>query len=488
MNKVSRVSLGGKIRAILILWVFIFASTVIYINYYELNDEFHVRWLESNFFIVKRAFTLDVYGDFYDFLAALFINSLLFVTVGILIGFITYVGMRANFFKDNISKEKRQSRSEVQPQGSHYRYTPKLSHSRLMVIPAAKKGKAVVQDVDLINESYFNLKRDYSGTKKPKNHYENLEIDILSILKAYPEIPASLQGYHGQTGLLSHSLSVTKSILQIAKKEGFEDPLLKIIGLSHDIEKILAYKKKGRSWEIKCTHYHQAGIALLRSIPSYGLLKDADRLTLNRVLRFCHSPEKLPLGSTDRHKKLIGILKKADQAQTKIEKSKSPTNISNEAGQDNRLRDALLEIIPDLNINGSSRSGRADGWTMDAHTFVVVIEENIRSLLKEKGNSELLSFLNLNIPFMRDSSHPATKAISEALATEGLLIMKYENIETQTGLFNIRNGTLLFTGVFLFSKAAIKAINPDLIESWGSSKYRLVIQSAHEIKSNTTTA
>jgi hypothetical protein len=276
-------------------------------------------------------------------------------------------------------------------------------------------------------------------------------------------------------------LSVTNELIKAARKEGFSDPLLKVIGLAHDIEKILAYKKKDGKWKLDATHYHQLGVAVIKSIPSYGFLEESDRVTINRVLRFSHSPEKLPVGSTERQRKLIELLRKADQSQTKKEKASSPGNISIIASEDDNLRDAIFGMIPELNINESIRTGRADGWTLRAHTYVIVIEENLRALLKEKGDADLLSFLNLNIPFSRDGSHPATKAIAETLSREGLLLMKHENITSDSGLFDVRNGSIPFKGVFLLSKEAIKRRYPEIIEKWGSSKYRVVIQASHQI-------
>jgi hypothetical protein len=481
MSKVNKVSPGGKIRAVVIVWIVLFSATISFIIYNDLDDNYHVEWLESGFLLIRNVFLLDIYHSFNHFIIAFVINAILYISVGLIVGFAFYILMNIYFFRSSLSKKVRVDKYRVLHKGCDINYTPVMSDSRIMVVPSEKTNMEPIPDIDPICESLFNLKSTENNRVKATTPYEKLEYEILAILKSYPEVPASISGYHGQTGLLSHTLSVTKKLLEIADKKNIEDPLLRVIGLSHDIEKILAYKKKDGVWSLGgATHYHQVGVAFLRTLPSYKLLHEGDRKTFCRVLRFVHSPEKLPLGSTDRHKKLIEILKKADQAQTKLERSKSPANMAEVASDTEILRNEIISIIPDLNINESIRTGRADGWTMNALPYVVVVEENIRALLKEKGDPNLLSFLNLNIPFSQEGSHPATKAISETLVSEGLALLECGNIESKTGLFDLKNGSILFKGSFLLPKDIIKKHHPDIIERWGSSKYRITVLGAHK--------
>lgn len=472
--QLERVSLSNKVRALVILWLFLSAAYLGYIFLMGKSSAFELSILKSELMLIKPAFLIaeirSPEGN--QLLAAALIkgiNLVVFVAAGFIVGIL--------LFRRNSNNKKEVDTSK--PSDDLLR--PEASTSRIMVIPhRGSDEETATPKVDPFNESFFRLTRaPVNGS--PKNAYQGLELAIMSILKAYPTVPASPDGFHGITSLLSHSIAVAKKAKEIAADKGVKDPLLVSLALAHDIDKIIAYTKQGDTWVRKATHYQQMGPAIVRSLPEYSKLHEADRICICRVLRYNHHPDKIPLNATDRQKQLIDIIRKADHSITRRERGVGPTSLDHSSTLVHDLQDSIISALGRLNINQSIESGPADGWSMTALPFVAVPEENLRNKIKEMAGADLHKYLQLGVPFKSEGHHPASSHIVKAASDLGLLQYQHNKVESKGGLFVIRNGSIQFKGVMLIDKKKIDEVHPGLTDKWGSSKYRITIQKPYEL-------
>ncbi len=475
--KLERVSSSNKIRAIFILWL---ALTGIYLAYILIQGQsstFVLSVLKSELLMLKPEFLIaEIRNPEGNHLVAAAtikgINLFVFVAAGFIAGIL--------FFRKRPEVGARMP-EQLNPEGL---MRPEASTSRLMVIPQqGSDDKPVIPSIDPFNESYFRLKRaDFDAI--PRNETQSFELAIFSILKSYPSVPASPDGFHGESTLLSHSISVARKAKEIAKDKEFTDVLLVSLALAHDIEKLLAYTKNGEFWDRKATHFQQMGASLVRSIPEYSKLTPADRICVVRVLRYYHHPEKMPLDATDRQKTIIDIIRKADQSVTRLERQliKKTSNQIVEINHD--LQESIIEALGRLNINQSIEPGPADGWSMAALPFVAIPEENLRKKLNVLASEKVRKNLQLGVPFKSEGHHPATTRIVNAAKELGLLQLQYKDknkvVDSPGGLFIIRNGSIQFKGVMLVDKKKLDEVHSGLYEKWGSSKYRIIVQKPYE--------
>ena len=197
--------------------------------------------------------------------------------------------------------------------------------------------------------AYPDIKDWYAGLQKKHPLHAKAFVAIYQTLASKPRLPASsVPGGHGDLTLLQHSLNVCRSALQLSghfKYEGAvsrrhgnstipprdqefkfspNDPLIGIIGLAHDIGKLVCFKTEGKEdhivTEVVGYHDRQGGL-LLGRFPEIFDLPFEDRMALIEAVTHYHAPDTMPIDMlstgpairNDRTMALMEILIKADR-------------------------------------------------------------------------------------------------------------------------------------------------------------------------------
>ena len=304
---------------------------------------------------------------------------------------------------------------------------------------------------------------------------KRLYIAVYGMLKAHPDVPASIGGHHADAPLFEHSLSVSKKVQSYYQDRGRREPLATIAGLAHDLDKLLAYKQSGDQWvkNVSATHHNKYAAYIVSTQPEFRELAEDDRNTLVLALRYYHDPENLPIGASNRTEALIQALRMCDGFAIKEEKAAGVQKLDEE--QLESIEKALLDTISELNINGYlSKNGHAGGWTTPALEYVITPMSTVLELMGKHLSADLNRKLQLDHE-TRTFKHPAVKLVSERLQKLGLLMITYKTYSSDIGLYDCRIGTARFTSVLMLGKQELEKLLPGLQEKWGTAAYRIRI-------------
>lgn len=304
---------------------------------------------------------------------------------------------------------------------------------------------------------------------------KRLYLAIYEMLKAHPDVPASIGGHHADAPLFQHSLTVAEKMQAYYKERGRYEPLAPIAGLAHDLDKLLAYKRSGDKWvkNVSATHHNKYAAYIVITQPEWRELPEDDRNTLVLALRYYHDPENLPIGASNRTEALILALRMCDGYAIREEKKSGVQTLNDD--QLEAIEKALLDTISELNINGYlSKNGHAGGWTTPALEYVITPMSTVLELLGKHLPAELNRKLQLDHE-TRTFKHPAAKLISERLNKLGMLMTTYKTLSSEMGLYDCRIGTARFTSVLMLNKDELETLLPGLNEKWGAAAYRIRI-------------
>ena len=309
-------------------------------------------------------------------------------------------------------------------------------------------------------------------SRHPETPLEKLEAALINVLHSHREYPADPQGYHAKASIYDHSLQVATKL----SKESDKHRLSRVIGLAHDIGKILTYKKKidGKGkvkWEILSKQHDTLSAQIVRMLPEFKLINDSDKSTITTVLSYSHKPGRMPKRHTSQAEiLLVKYLRESDGLATK-EDRQSITDMATDPAVLDELAEALKKAILQLNIN-AIRDGNADGWTSDLRTFVGIKE----SVLREKLMGYLPQKLARDLGLVIDQrEHPATPIILSALQKIGFYLNSYEGYTPSKGLFSVKVGRVSFHGVILLDRDLLEIEMPEIIESWGNCEYKFKV-------------
>lgn len=165
---------------------------------------------------------------------------------------------------------------------------------------------------------------------------------VLQTIAYRPTFPAAHDtSYHGGRSLLSHSLLVAFYCHKERNKYQFtsadmrgvssrdkdftfdrhrDSPLILLIGLAHDIGKLLAYREKADQpgqYEILSDEHDRMGIVVLSRMEAWWQIPTADRDTLTAVIGHYHAERHMPINIDNRaiddlRHALVYLLIKAD--------------------------------------------------------------------------------------------------------------------------------------------------------------------------------
>lgn len=355
--------------------------------------------------------------------------------------------------------------------------------SELMVMlpkyPGAERGSWQGGGIDKnpYQQDFYRIERANVPVKEgvEMTPIKRLYLAIYEMLKAHPDVPASIGGHHADAPLFQHSLTVAEKMQAYYKERGRYEPLASIAGLAHDLDKLLAYKRSGDKWvkNVSATHHNKYAAYIVSTQPEWRELPEDDRNTLVLALRYYHDPENLPIGASNRTEALILALRMCDGYAIREEKKSGVQTLNDD--QLEAIEKALLDTISELNINGYlSKNGHAGGWTTPALEYVITPMSTVLELLGKHLPAELNRKLQLDHE-TRTFKHPAAKLISERLNKLGMLMTTYKTLSSEMGLYDCRIGTARFTSVLMLNKDELETLLPGLNEKWGTAAYRIRI-------------
>ncbi|MCH0726273.1 hypothetical protein K9U74_34110, partial [Pseudomonas aeruginosa] len=117
-----------------------------------------------------------------------------------------------------------------------------------------------VTDLNPYNQRFFRCNRKQVAlSREPSTPIEHLELAVHELLAAHPTVPASVGAHHADATLREHSLAIAKEVLSYLKRQNVQEPLAYLAGLSHDLDKLLAYAEKAPGQWVKnkdATHHN----------------------------------------------------------------------------------------------------------------------------------------------------------------------------------------------------------------------------------------
>jgi len=355
--------------------------------------------------------------------------------------------------------------------------TIKHNEARIvLVIPEETQDGAITSTTleNVFPEVYMHLKREKLNlSRPPQNPIEKLEVALLEILCAHRAWPADPAGYHSKVNLYDHSLKVSDGLIKATKNH----PLARAIGLAHDIGKIASYTEEREEsgemkWNIVSKQHDKLSAHIVRMLPETHDLSSQQRNTINTVLAFCHTPDRLPKRKTTHSElQLIKALREADGISTANDQT-AIEDVINDREIIQQVANAMKQIIPLLKINTVKEEGKgyADGWTSSVSEYIGVKEQILREKLIGYLPQKTAAALSLPVSL---KEHPATKVIIEALRLNKYLIDSYKNKFKARPLYDLKVGIQAFYNIVLLDREVLETEFLDIVEAWGDCQYKL---------------
>lgn len=363
--------------------------------------------------------------------------------------------------------------------------TAEIKGSELMVIlplyrqPGSKKRVGGQVDNNPYRQVFYRISRKVPSVNPnaPQTPVSKLYVAIYAMLNAHADVPASVGTHHADASLKDHSIAVSKKVVAHYRNQGKSEPLAAVAGLAHDLDKLLAYRRKGDAWvkNADATHHNKYAAYIVSTQPEFAELSEEDRNTLTLALRYYHDPANLPLGATQRVEALVSALRICDGYTIQEEKRDAIASIEEESLE--LIDQALLDTLKELNINGYlSKEEHAGGWTTPALEFVLTPMSTVLEKIGKHLTAELVRKLQLDHE-TRTFSHPSGKLLCERLGAMNALITNYKTFSSDHGLYDCRIGNTRFKAVLMLDKRTLDDILPGYTEKWGTSPYRIRITS-----------
>lgn len=345
-----------------------------------------------------------------------------------------------------------------------------------------KLGRGIKNGERWIDSPYTDYTVSIPLPSRPHTHkagtFSALEVALIHILKENGDIPASIDGHHGSTNLFVHSLSVAKIMQSIAKKKGFEDALIGILGLAHDLEKVIGYIKDAKGkWVRRTPAYHIFGPVILKSLNEFKALPETERICLSRVLAYRHSKALLPMDFSQRQRSLLELLKLADRRATGQEQSAVHDTDEN-ASDDDRLEKAVFKALSELNVNKSLGGETTEGWYSPSDSYFVTTVENVRAHLFTSMDSESIQRLQLGAKIASRGAHPLKTCLVKILRNHDLLLGNIGQVDSDHGVFSgvvklSNQNKIRLYNILLIKKTEFENIHPGIFDRWGSMVFKL---------------
>lgn len=467
-------------------------------TYYLMASEQHLDYQAAALIPVRYMYQPDsameiiAAGGFVGTLVAVLLKTFNATVLGVVaFSSIYYVGLRRLDRKKAAEAEMKKS-----PVGTTGEYSCDIPGSQMIIsIPDSKDYKTGmvvkgINDTEPYREAFFRINRVTPPLKRaPATQLEKLYVALYSILAAHPDVPASVGAHHADTSLFEHSRSISNAVVKYMQERGWVEPVARVAGLAHDMDKLLAYSRKGKEWakNRNCTHHNSYSAFVVsnqpefqkipddKPMPGFEKMGDDDRTTLVLALRYYHHPEMLPNDASQRVERLVQALRHVDGQVIATEKRSGIEQAKEAEDTYSILHSALLDTIRELNINAYIGTGRAGGWTKDAVEFVIVPMSTILEFIPPHLPTQLSRQLQVTVE-TKSYHHPAIPMLLDSLEQMGLLMHQYKEMTSEKGLFDVRIGVQTFTACVLLNKAPLAEMLPTIVTKWGMTQYGIKIR------------
>lgn len=345
-------------------------------------------------------------------------------------------------------------------------------------------GQAIVQPAP---EAHLWLRRVPLQPDFPiQTKIDRLKLALLEVLEAHADWTSGPSGHHAKVTIKPHSIAVAQMMIDRMP----DDPLSPVIGLAHDLGKIIAYQREtapdgSKTWvKTSRTHDHLSA-HIVRVLPEFQAMDEVDRRILIAVLTYAHGRDEIPIGkiiSPDnpdadmRIRILTRHIREADGITTRNDHASAA-----QAAEDDKVLAELRRTLPNaliaLNINKSiDKSAKADGFSALARDYVAVLESHLREKLAPLLPEDLQAALAIRTPPQQRQTHPAMAPILKVLDELGWLMKSYRDMTPSPPLFAIQSGNLNLRDVILISREALEREYPDQVNRWGDAEFPLKIR------------
>ncbi len=228
----------------------------------------------------------------------------------------------------------------------------------------------------------------------------------------------------------------------------FDDPLLPIAALAHDLGKIRCYVRVGNTVKVsRLIDHGPAGAEMLASMAEWTALPPRDRMTLVQVVAHYHAPRHYPwvragrsatafMPDDDRGPALMDVIHLADLWAGRIESRNIAMDYS-DGGKERDDFDALKEgalyaLLCDLLMEPGALDGDTKtklGWK---HNGIVYLQERKVRIEMYKRLSSVAKSESTNIDEeslgyrLGDGGYTVTTVLRMQLAQRGLLLQEYD--------------------------------------------------------------
>lgn len=311
--------------------------------------------------------------------------------------------------------------------------------------------------------------------------YGKMKLALLEVLEAHHDWSSDPDTHHAGVTLKPHTLKVAERFA----REMPADVLAPLLGIAHDLGKILAYERTSTGWAKRSPTHDHLSLLILRSLPEFQGLTVEDRDVMVLVLTFMHEPSKLPVhgknnpkaNQMERIRELITKLRYADGMVTKSERESATDKSQDQDIQDELVR-VIDQILPGLNINKhADQKALSDGWTNSVFSYVAIpldtLNDRVSKLLSEPAQNTLA----VRTKVQAGKTHPLTIAIINALREMGYLIETFRSITPDPPLFGFNSERVPTARAYLLKRASIAQRYGDLLPKWGDSVYELRVRS-----------
>lgn len=478
-----RVKPASGVVALVVMLAVVIVGYAAFLEVTHQALDFQAEALSPSLFMFKPQLIVQVIsaGGFVGTLAAVMVEVLHCIFAAAMVYTVARLVAARYFQPRNLQSQP------VAAEQDTFEYECAIPGSTMMIVLRDNKdprtGEEIggVTDLNPYNQRFFRCNRkQVTLSREPSTPIEHLELAVHELLAAHPTLPASVGAHHADTTLRDHSLAIGKAVLAYFKRQQVSEPLAYLAGLTHDLDKLLAYTEKspGRWAKNKdATHHNTYSAYIVRQMPEFASLGADDQNVLTLALRYYHHPAMLPVSSGPRVEKLIQALRHADGFVIRTEKQDGIREAKENSQTDEYLREGMRKFITEANINNYRVSGEAEGWTKDAMEFVIIPMSRLLESLGSHLPLELSRQLQLGVD-TRTFSHPAIPVILGVLEGMELLTHSYNQHDSPSGLFDVKIGVLNFNACVLIDKENLVGLVPGVVERWGMANYKIQIRRA----------
>lgn len=461
--------------------VTVLSVTTIGYTYYLIASNKHLDYqaaaLKPVWYKSQPALLMDMVSD--GGFTGTLIAVLMSIANTVLIGIIAFVLVYGVGLARSEKRSKKASEKGGDPSSVSGEYDCRINGSEMIIsIPDSKDyktGRVIkgVYDTAPYQETFFRCTRAAVPTRRPaETALEKLYVALYSMLAAHPDVPASVGAHHADVPLFEHSLAISKALKKYMQDHDWNEPVALVAGLAHDMDKLMAYTRKGSGWvkNRSCTHHNSYSAFVVSNQPEFREVEQDDRITLILALRYYHHPEMLPNDASQRVERLVQALRHVDGQVIAAEKKSGIEQAKEAENTYALLTTAILETIRTLNINAYLGTGKAGGWTKDAIEFVIIPMSTILEFIPPHLPTQLSRQLQVTVE-TKSYHHPAIPIILECLDQMGILMRDYKAMTSEKGLFDVRIGVQTFTACVLLDKAPLAEMLPTVVTKWGMTQY-----------------